>query len=89
MSLHNDPNYQIPALVAALKHHCLVHDTPSQLADAFRTGWVAAIAAASAQVAAPSASVEQEAMQMLWDDQQPEEKEHYRNVARGAAHGIT
>lgn len=38
---------------------------------------------------APSASIEQKAMQMLWDDQQPEEKEHYRNVARGAAHGIT
>ena len=33
---------------------------------------------------APSASIEQEAMQMLWNDQQPEEKEHYRNVARGA-----
>ena len=49
MSLHNDPNYQIPALVAALKHHCLTHDTPSQLADSFRTGWVAAIAAAPAQ----------------------------------------
>lgn len=38
--------------------------------------------AAPAQ-AAPSASVEQEAMQMLWNDQQQEEKEHYRNVARG------
>lgn len=33
---------------------------------------------------APSASIEQEAMQMLWNDQQQEEKEHYRNVARGA-----
>ena len=33
---------------------------------------------------APPASVEQEAMQMLWNDQQQEEKEHYRNVARGA-----
>lgn len=39
--------------------------------------------AAPAQ-AAPPASVEQEAMQMLWNDQQQEEKEHYRNVARGA-----
>ena len=29
-------------------------------------------------------SIEQEAMQMLWNDQQPEEKEHYHNVARGA-----
>ena len=34
--------------------------------------------------AAPSTSVEQEAMQMLWNDQQQEEKEHYRDVARGA-----
>ena len=33
---------------------------------------------------APPASIEQEAMQMLWNDQQQEEKEHYRNVARGA-----
>ena len=35
------------------------------------------------QAAAPTqAGVEQEAMQMLWDDQQEEEKEHYRNVVR-------
>ena len=33
---------------------------------------------------AQAASIEQEAMQMLWNDQQQEEKEHYRNVARGA-----
>lgn len=32
---------------------------------------------------APSASIEQEAMQMLWNNQQQEEKEHCRNVARG------
>jgi dihydrofolate reductase (trimethoprim resistance protein) len=30
------------------------------------------------------AGVEQKAMQMLWDDQQPEEKEHYRSVVRRA-----
>ena len=29
-------------------------------------------------------SIEQEAMQMLWNDQPQEEKEHYLNVARGA-----
>ena len=40
--------------------------------------------AAPTQQATPSESVKQEAMQMLWDDQQLEEKEHYRNVARGA-----
>lgn len=42
-------------------------------------------AGGAAQAApAPSASIEQEAMQMLWNDQQQEKKEHYRNVARGA-----
>ena len=44
MSLHNNPKYQIPALVDALKQHGLKHNIPSQLADAFRTGWVAALA---------------------------------------------
>ena len=52
MSLHNNPKYQIPALVDALKQHGLKHNIPSQLADAFRTGWVAALAA-PAQVATP------------------------------------
>lgn len=42
MSLHKNPTYQIPELIEALKAHNLEHDTPSQLADAFRTGWVAA-----------------------------------------------
>lgn len=41
MSFHNNPKYQIPELIQALKDHGLEHDTPSQLADAFRTGWVA------------------------------------------------
>ena len=52
MSLHNNPKYQIPALVDALKQHGLKHNSPSQLADAFRTGWVAALAT-PAQAAAP------------------------------------
>ena len=41
MSLHNKPNYQIPELIEALKAHRLPHDTPSQLADSFRIGWMA------------------------------------------------
>ena len=52
MSLHNNPKYQIPALVDALKQHGLEHNIPSQLADAFRTGWVAALAT-PAQAATP------------------------------------
>ena len=51
MSLHNNPKYQTPALVDALKQHGLEHNIPSQLADAFRTGWVAALTA-PAQAAA-------------------------------------
>lgn len=42
MSLHKNPDYQIPELIAALKSHGLKTDTPSQLSDAFRTGWAAA-----------------------------------------------
>jgi hypothetical protein len=42
MSLHKTPEYQIPELIEALKLHRLPHDTPSQLADAFRTGFQAA-----------------------------------------------
>ena len=45
---------------------------------------VCAARGAAQAAPAPSASIEQEAMQMLWNDQQPEEKERYRNVARGA-----
>lgn len=41
MSLHKNPRYQIPALIEALQEHGLPHDKPSQLADAFRTGWIA------------------------------------------------
>ena len=41
MSLHNKSKYQLPELIQALKNHGLEHDTPSQLSDAFRTGWIA------------------------------------------------
>ena len=41
MSFHNNPNYHIPELIEALKAHRLPHDTPSQLADSFRIGWMA------------------------------------------------
>ena len=41
MSFHNKPHYQIPELIEALKAHRLPHDTPSQLADSFRIGWMA------------------------------------------------
>ena len=41
MSFHNKPNYQIPELIEALKAHRLPNDTPSQLADSFRIGWMA------------------------------------------------
>jgi hypothetical protein len=41
MSFHNNPKYQAPELIQALKDHGLEHDTPSQLSDAFRMGWVA------------------------------------------------
>lgn len=52
MSFHRNPKYQIPELIEALKSHGLEHDTPSQLSDAFRTGWVAALAAQPPAVAA-------------------------------------
>lgn len=56
MSLHNKPNYQIPELIEALKAHRLPHDTPSQLADSFRIGWMACreLAQATAAPAAPA-----------------------------------
>ena len=41
MSFHNKPKYHIPELIEALKAHRLPHDTPSQLADSFRIGWMA------------------------------------------------
>ena len=41
MSFHNKPDYHIPELIEALKAHRLPQDTPSQLADSFRIGWMA------------------------------------------------
>jgi len=51
MSFHNKPNYQIPELIEALKAHRLPHDTPSQLADSFRIGWMACRELAQADAA--------------------------------------
>lgn len=50
MSLHNNPKYSTVALDAALQQHGLPDTRPSQLANAFRCGWVAAVVAADAQV---------------------------------------
>ena len=60
MSFHNKPNYQIPELIEALKAHRLPHDTPSQLADSFRIGWMACreLAQADSVQAAPVGAVE-------------------------------
>lgn len=55
MSFHNKPNYQIPELIEALKAHRLPHDTPSQLADSFRIGWMAC------RERAPADSVQEDA----------------------------
>lgn len=44
MSLHNKPEHNTPPIVEALKEHGLAHDRPSQLADAFRLGYRAALA---------------------------------------------
>lgn len=43
MSFHNKPEWNTPALHEALRAHNLPTDTPSQLADAFRSGWFAAL----------------------------------------------
>ena len=56
MSFHNKPNYQIPELIEALKAHRLPHDTPSQLADSFRIGWMACRELARAD-SAPAAGI--------------------------------
>ena len=60
MSFHNKPNYQIPELIEALKAHRLPHDTPSQLADSFRIGWMACRELAQAD------SVQEEAARYRW-----------------------
>lgn len=43
MSLHNRPEFNTPGIVDGLKLHGMRHDTPSQLADAFRQGYVYAM----------------------------------------------
>ena len=60
MSFHNKPNYQIPELIEALKAHRLPHDTPSQLADSFRIGWMACRELAQAD------SVQEDAARYRW-----------------------
>lgn len=42
--MHKHP-CNTPELIKALQDHHLKHDTPSQLADAFRAGWLAHAAA--------------------------------------------
>jgi hypothetical protein len=39
MSLHSKPEHNNPVVIEGLKLHKLPHDTPSQLADAFRNGF--------------------------------------------------
>jgi len=46
MSHHKNPMYQIPELIQALKDHHLPTDKPSQLADSFRDGRMAAMRSA-------------------------------------------
>ena len=41
MSFHNKPEWHTPELDAALREHGLPVNKPSQLADAFRSGWMA------------------------------------------------
>ncbi len=43
MSLHNRPEFNTPGIIDGLKLHGMEHDTPSQLADAFRQGYVYAM----------------------------------------------
>jgi hypothetical protein len=49
MSMHNKPEYNPPELVAALKAYGMVTDTPSQLSDAFRLGWLLSASGAFGQ----------------------------------------
>ena len=61
MSLHNKPDYHIPELIEALKAHRLPHDTPSQLADSFRIGWMACC-----RELAQADSVQEDAARYRW-----------------------
>lgn len=42
MSLHAKPEYNTPKMVAAMRAHGIDPETPSQVADAFRLGFMAA-----------------------------------------------
>ena len=63
MSFHNKPDYHIPELIEALKAHRLPHDTPSQLADSFRIGWMAC------RELAQTDSVQEDAARLDWLEQ--------------------
>jgi len=42
VSLHNDPQYNTPEIIARMKAHGMDVDKPSMLSDAFRLGYMAA-----------------------------------------------
>lgn len=84
MSFHNKPNYQIPELIEALKAHRLPHDTPSQLADSFRIGWMACRELAQAD-SVPA--IQGEMNVQLDTDSNPTAPGQQRDVARSVALG--
>lgn len=40
MSLHNNPEYNTPEMIESMKSHGFKSESPSQLSDAFRLGWI-------------------------------------------------
>lgn len=42
MSLHNSPDHNTPEIHAAMRAHGIDPEVPSQVADAFRIGWISA-----------------------------------------------
>jgi len=42
MSMHNNPNFNTPEIQSALICHGMPANEPNILADAFRSGWLAA-----------------------------------------------
>ena len=84
MSDHLKP--QSPELIAALQNHGLKTDTPSQLSDAFRLGWKAAIIATHA----PSDKIADAARKALRDELAYIDKGHHgmaRNILAAALAG--
>ena len=71
MSAHKDPKYQAPELVAALRAHGFQTTFPSQLSDAFRFGWTAAIALPVEPPAMASPYVTQEQFDRVFPDAPP------------------